>query len=68
MKKVKLEFGFKDASTIADIVGTHGFVLLLSYSKNEGIFDEKIVAHYAVPAEKEDTAVAKLNTWIVKEK
>jgi len=68
MKKVKLKFKMSEAGQVADLIGTHGFITLLSYSISDGIFDESIVAHLAVPEEKEDTALAKLGPWIVKEK
>lgn len=68
MKKVKLRYKVQNASTIADIVGSNGFVNLLSYTVSGGIFDEFIEQYLAIPEDKEDTAIAKLNEWIVKTK
>lgn len=66
MKKVLIKFDIKKAGEIADIIGTNGFVTLLSWSESSGMFDVVMKAYIAYPSEKEDAVLARFGQLIQK--
>lgn len=66
MKRVIVKFPASKAGEMADVIGNNQFICLLSWSEDDGFFNKVIKAHIAVPAEKEDTAIAKFGTYIQK--
>jgi len=66
MKKIIIKFPVAKANEISDIIGQHGFVVLVCWSETGGLFDSSIKMHLAIPADKEDTAIAKFQGFIQK--
>lgn len=66
MKRIILKFPPNKAGEVADVIGTHQFVTLLSWAESDGMFSFNIKCHLAIPAEKEDTAIAKFQGYIQK--
>lgn len=66
MKKVLIKFPVAKAAEIADIMGTNGFINLCSWSESGALFDNVIKMWVAYPGDKEDTVLARFQTYIQK--
>lgn len=66
MKKVLIKFPAEKASEVADNIGNNGFVNLVSWSSQDGIFGVAIKMWVAYPGDKEDTLLARFQPYIQK--
>lgn len=66
MKKVLIKFPVAKANEIADIMGINGFVNLVSWSESGALFDNVIKMYVAYDSAKEDTVLARFQTYIQK--